>query len=619
MPKLAAQIGKSYQADEAAAPLFGFGDRVDGSLLTFDEAAAYASKCLRMRFEPRDISSLLRLNLISDLTDSVNSLTRVRAADLASYGVLLGWRPEHPAIETLLMPHSGRHGDPLPSGDIDRGWIVLTITSSLWFFVEASDFRPYECQLLLRELRNDIQRFEVNVGTPYRSVVVHARDAYFRSSSSELAEFAAEVWKTVLDRADEASNIERRITPSIYGVKTRLIPFVTSVIRSVSAKEAAVCDMMCGSGIVSRKLARTHLVFSNDANPYGQVLVQALTSRVAGTEIESSIERLKSNAATNVRALEELFAPYIVNENKLFHSARTQSTIDEYREFCAEVPSFFGGATSSSEQGNTVHARLRSMILARRSTPQAFPFVLATAYWANVHFGLRQCILLDSLRYSIESEPPALRNVLLAALLQAALTCSSGPHFAQPFKPKGPNQFKALIAKRSRRIDAEFFGIVSQYASLPSSGRPLLGATTRNWREALHEFTGSIDGRGVVYLDPPYTPVQYSRYYHVLNVLVQYDYPECHGPGRCPVRSYRFSSRFEFKRGPAKKELHHLIQECANAGVDLIMSYSMNGAISVREIIDMLEAHYETIELFQTGIRHHAQGKAAPAGRLNWS
>ncbi|WP_216072695.1 hypothetical protein, partial [Acinetobacter baumannii] len=67
---------------------------------------------------------------------------------------------------------------------------------------------------------------------------------------------------------------------------------------------------------------------------------------------------------------------------------------------------------------------------------------LATAYWANVHFGLRQCIVLDSIRYAIDGESdPSTRNVLLASLLQAALVCASGPHFAQPFKPKGPKQY----------------------------------------------------------------------------------------------------------------------------------------------------------------------------------
>lgn len=30
----------------------------------------------------------------------------------------------------------------------------------------------------------------------------------------------------------------------------------------------------------------------------------------------------------------------------------------------------------------------------------------------------------------------------------------------------------------------------------------------------------------LIYADPPYTDMQYSRYYHLLNVAAKYDYPE---------------------------------------------------------------------------------------------
>src|SRR6202795_4643250 len=75
---------------------------------------------------------------------------------------------------------------------------------------------------------------------------------------------------------------------------------------------------------------------------------------------------------------------------------------------------------------------------------------------------LRQAVLLDSLRYAIEAEATPVKTILRGVLIQAALLCASGPHFAQPFRPKGPSQFRALIDKRSRRLDAEFFAILSR-------------------------------------------------------------------------------------------------------------------------------------------------------------
>ena len=97
--------------------------------------------------------------------------------------------------------------------------------------------------------------------------------------------------------------------------------------------------------------------------------------------------------------------------------------------------------------------RLRDLILSRRADPGSFPFILATSYWANVHFGLRQAILLDSLRYAMEAESEPIREVALAALMQAALLCASGPHFAQPLSRKAWSNTKLLLksAPENRR------------------------------------------------------------------------------------------------------------------------------------------------------------------------
>jgi adenine-specific DNA-methyltransferase len=582
--------------------------------LTLEDAAAYAAQHLHMPFEIRDISALIELNLITNLGEKSASEARLRAEEIACYGVLVDWSPDDPSTETLLTGH-GRHGSALPRPRTSRGWIVLTITPEAWISISTLEFRPYECQLFLKEFRavSELPKAAPSVRPTF---VVQAGNVYFRSTSAELAQLAANLWRSVSSRADEPSDVERRLTLSIYGVKTRLLPLVTSVIRTVSPEGTDICDLMCGSGIVTRKLARTHRVYANDSNAYGPVLAVALTSAIDAGQIESIIERLKIRAAENVAALENFFAPHLTREIELLHTARTSHTIEQYDAFCAEVPSFFGNTRDNTASLPDGHARLRNLITVRRSNPRAFPFVLATAYWANIHFGLRQCLLLDSLRYALEPEPTPLKEVLLAALMQAALICASGPHFAQPFKPRGLQQFKALVEKRSRRLDAEFFSILFRYATLPKATHSLSAASRQDWREALSGFCSSVRGRAVVYVDPPYTPVQYSRYYHVLNVLAEYDYPECSGPGRCPVRSYRFSSRFEFKAGPARRELQELVSACATAGVDLVMSYSRSGAITVRDILTMLREHYTQVDIFQASIRHHAQGKAPPPGRL---
>jgi adenine-specific DNA methylase len=586
-------------------------DNLSTLVSSISAAAAYASKHFRLPFEESDIKALIRLNLITNFAERGATRVLMRPREIESYGVLVDWSPDDPAIDTLFSRMGGRRGGTLP-GKAREGWLIFTVDSSLSFSLRSSDFRSHQIQLFLKEYR----RSELdNQLTRSSAVRADPPEVHFRSSSTETVRAAVALWKDIAGRSDEASEDERRVTPSIYGVKTRLLPFVISIIRSVAPVDAIIFDLMSGAGIVTRKLAQTHRVLSNDANDYGRVLAGALTARIRASDIAPLIERLKSRASKNIRALEDLFGSYLTREGELLHTARTHESIEQYAAFCREVPSFFGNLNEEPKSLSSARLNVRQLIAERRKDARAFPFALATSYWANVHFGLRQSVLLDSLRYALEDETEPLRTVLLAALIQAAVICASGPHFAQPFKPRGLEQFKALIDKRSKRVDAEFFAIISRYVALPATRHPIIAATSQNWREALTTFSRS-GTKGVIYVDPPYTPMQYSRYYHVLNVLARYDYPECAGPGRCPERNYRFSSRFEFKPGPAKKELADLIRECAAAGHTLVMSYSRSGAIVIADIVALLDQAYEEVDVFQANIRHHAQGKAPPAGRL---
>jgi adenine-specific DNA methylase len=596
--------------EQIAVVKSGVRSREEKTLESVSEAAIYATERLGMTFEEYDIAAMIRFGLLANLGEDEFCEVRLQVSEVETYGVLLDWISETQVSDDLLAGTVGRQRLPLSINDAKNGRVMLTVESDLSLLVPTTEFRPYECQLFLREFRRQKRSTEIRSREP-RAILSRVENIAFRSTSPELADFAASLWRVVSARADRADEAERRTTLSIYGVKTRLLPFVTSVIRSVAADGTLICDLMSGSGIVARKLSKTHKVFANDANAYGSIAALALTTPLALNQLSELTERLKLRAAENVRALEKVFGKYLALELELLHTARTSDSMEMYRIFCLDVPAFFGKLDKDTSQLSDEELALRQMIALRRSDKFSFPYVLATASWANVHFGLRQTILLDSLRYAVEAETGPVREILLAALMQAALLCASGPHFAQPFKPKALPQFKALIDKRSKRVDAEFFSILSRYPALKVTANALVAATKGNWRDALKEFSQLAHGRsGLVYVDPPYTQVQYSRYYHVLNVLAEYDYPECSGPGRCPERSYRFSSRFEYKRAPAMRELKALVAECAAAGLGLAISYSRSGALTIGEIVGIVRDCFGTIELFQANIRHHMQGRA---------
>ena len=66
-----------------------------------------------------------------------------------------------------------------------------------------------------------------------------------------------------------------------------------------------------------------------------------------------------------------------------------------------------------------------------------------------------------------------------------------------------------------------------------------------------------IKNTSLVYLDPPYSTENYSRYYHIAETLVNYDYPECRFKG-C-YRDDRFKSSF-CRKSKAKNEFDNAVK-----------------------------------------------------------
>ena len=96
-------------------------------------------------------------------------------------------------------------------------------------------------------------------------------------------------------------------------------------------------------------------------------------------------------------------------------------------------------------------------------------------------------------------------------------------------------------------------------------------------------------GADLVYMDPPYTGDNYSRFYHVLEVLASYDYPELARDnngrilrGRYPEISSRFQSGF-CKVTQVEREFERVIQATAGSRSKLVISYgSPNGLLLKR-------------------------------------
>jgi adenine-specific DNA methylase len=114
-------------------------------------------------------------------------------------------------------------------------------------------------------------------------------------------------------------------------------------------------------------------------------------------------------------------------------------------------------------------------------------------------------------------------------LIQAASSCAAAPgHTAQPFQPtRTANKFlntswRLDIVKATRLALSELAGVHSQ-----KKGGHAKVADANDAAQQLRK-------NDLVFIDPPYSGVHYSRFYHVLETIAQGKCGEVSGTGRYP-------------------------------------------------------------------------------------
>ncbi|MGE4619962.1 MAG: DNA adenine methylase [Planctomycetota bacterium] len=410
------------------------------------------------------------------------------------------------------------------------------------------------------------------------------------------------------------------------GAKTRLCEeFLNGAVQDLIEPGATLLDACAGTSAVSRWFAPNYQILANDVQEFSATVARAYLEGGPGwpqaLDFLDPEEDLAVVCAENLRALEDLVPEALEQETFLLEqiiadgaSNDSNSQIfDRYRALVAQAPVPFSPAveTDASSAHEPLSSEMFDILKARREQPAATPAILCTSYWAHVYFGLRQAMKLDSLRRAI-AEIPATdpfqiqkQNLYLAALVHAASISTSGTsHFAQPRSIEKNTELVAVARRRSLDIDEQFeFSLDSirrEWGSLPRH------EGNRVFCSDVHDLLAKgspLDEEQVdlVYLDPPYTADNYSRFYHVLETLVSYDYPELERRGgeltrgRYPVQANRFRSDF-CSGSRVEDAFRRVVTSCHERGAKLLISYSTDTGLLTR--------------------RWHDQGEEQPAGKM---
>jgi len=547
-----------------------------------------------------------------------------------------------------LLPNFGDRSCPQILGEHAKHFIgeVWSATEPMLSPVDVLDVPPggnFTNHVFLRRSRGTVMSFDpqrasmISVRAFLRSLKVdRERDSsdrlQRRAKAVQLDEGvclwladATELGKWLL-RWELASSVEARISPaeaacvpSIYGSKARLSRFLIAAIRQELPPDAHVCDLMSGTGVISRQLATYYYTHANDASPFAAALSRSQVVGIDAQRTEELVALLAVPFHENLTQIMTILGPALQREEEYLHGGLSAERLEEYREFAMGCTRFVPGWNPEhqsrvwdSSLDTPIRRGLSSIVLRGRAGENVTPAVLATAYWGNCYFGLRQAAEVDSLCLAIQRVcSGSERDLLSAVLLAAADACASGPHYAQPPSLRAREAVASVLERRARSVFAEFqqrLWFASRRRFVDPSH---LYITNLPWDAGLAEFVAMTNGahmRGI-YVDPPYSRLQYSRFYHVFDTLLRYDYPQCVGKGRTSEVQKRFSSPFDSREGSASEEFRRLFEAIAQTGATVFASYAAGQTVPLLRLLDIARAANRSVSVHACPVRHHSQGR----------
>lgn len=191
-------------------------------------------------------------------------------------------------------------------------------------------------------------------------------------------------------------------------------------------------------------------------------------------------------------------------------------------------------------------------------------FVITSAYGGH-YFSPVQAVWFDAL---LKTLPAANKHrvLALAALIEAASKCAAAPgHTAQPFQPtRSAKPF--LIEAWGRDVSSRTKNALTALAGI--SAKKIGHAEVSDANRAAE----SLKRGDLVFVDPPYSGVHYSRFYHVLETIARGSCGEVSGKGRYPAIEFRPRSRYSVS-SESVDALDDLLRNLASRDARTILTF----------------------------------------------
>lgn len=379
-------------------------------------------------------------------------------------------------------------------------------------------------------------------------------------------------------KPDLLSKYDRSVPHIIkyMGSKRNILDFVIESIND-TYREGKLCDLFGGTSILSGALGKLIPMHSNDIQEYSAILANTYLSNYEWDKYPSNIlDEIVEKATKYVKSVKKKYPDFVFSYSE-------KKTIKEFVELEKQQQDLM-----EFNFGNLSHH-------------------LFIKYYSGTYWSYQQCLWIDALRkVADEYKNTPLHYVILSSLMFAmSYNSQSTGHYAQYRDATNLSSKTDILIYRQKEMLPYFinkFKILHGYLDKNNLNHKV---TSLDYLECLDQ----IEPNSLVYADPPYAFVHYSRFYHALETLVKYDYPEVDYKGR--YRTDRHQSPF-CKRTEVKPAFAKMFAKIKIKNSSLILSYSNTGMISLDEIIDIakknLGNNYD-VDYKEVAYKHSTMGR----------
>ena len=184
------------------------------------------------------------------------------------------------------------------------------------------------------------------------------------------------------------------------------------------------------------------------------------------------------------------------------------------------------------------------------------------------YFSPTQALSFDAMLETLPNDKDT-RELCLAAAIIAASCCVASPgHTAQPFK--ATESAGKFLREAWQRDPFHYARKALEKLCLLYS--PFPGDTII---DDANKIAISLKADDLVFVDPPYSDVQYSRFYHVLETMARRSCGAVEGVGRYPPFSERPQSLYS-QKSSSEKAIEDLLSKLSSNGCTVILTFPQN-------------------------------------------